>query len=125
LLYGGAAGPANFSLIADCCDGWMPASVYDQEQLAADLAALDRAMEHVGRDPNELRNVMLTVEHGMLNVPPEAFAKAVTPEFLDRYERLGFSAIVVGLPFFEPDSFYPAIEHLRDTVATWLGTGAS
>lgn len=125
LLYGGAAGPVNFSLIADCCDGWMPASVYDQEQLAADLADLDRAMERAGRDPSDLRNVMLTVEHGMMNAPPEVLAKAITPEFLAGYERLGFSAIVVGLPFFEPECFYPAIEHLRDTVATWLGTGAS
>jgi probable F420-dependent oxidoreductase len=87
LLYGGAAGPTNFSLIADCCDGWMPASVYAQEQLVADLAELDRAVERVGRDPGSLSNVMLTVEHGMLHMPPEVLAEAVTPEFLDRYEK--------------------------------------
>jgi hypothetical protein len=125
LLYGGAAGPANFSLIADCCDGWMPASVYDQEQLVVDLAELDRVMDRSGRDPSELRNVMLTVEHGMMDAPPEVFAKAITPRFLEHYSKLGFSAIVVGLPFFGPENFYPAIGHLRVTVATWLGEGTS
>jgi probable F420-dependent oxidoreductase len=121
LLFGSGAGPMNFSVIADCCDGWIPTSL-KQGDLHAELQHLSRTVERAGRDPGSLTNMMLIVEPGIYDTPPGEYMKVVTPELLEQHAALGFSWIAVGVPFFNRTNFAFALDSLRESAHRFWAT---
>ncbi len=93
ILLGGAAGPTLFAMIAEFGDGWLPIG---GAGVARALPALRRAFEDVGRDPAELRIVLM--------------GSFPDPEKLEYYESIGVSEVVARLPSGPADVVLPVLD---------------
>ncbi|MBA3741428.1 LLM class flavin-dependent oxidoreductase [Sporichthya sp.] len=103
-LWGGVS-PAALRLVAAVCDGWLPAK-QPLDALPPLVDALRAACDAAGRDFSELR---LVAKPGP---GPDPESGAIDAAGLDRYAALGFSELILEMPY-ESGGPGPAIEVLR------------
>ncbi|MFD9667717.1 LLM class flavin-dependent oxidoreductase [Rhodococcus sp. NPDC059968] len=103
-LWGGVS-PAAMRLVARACDGWIPAK-QPLENLPHHLERLKRACDDAQRDFSELR---LVAKPGP---GPDPGSGAIDRDTLPCYRELGFSEVILELPY-GPRDAGDAIEVLK------------